>query len=53
MKEAVDMAEDNTTAYVSLTNDLMFHMVFTRNKEALKGLPSVFAEHFSGSDNPD
>ena len=27
--------------YISLTNDLLFHMVFTRNAEALKGLLSV------------
>ncbi|MBQ8162405.1 MAG: Rpn family recombination-promoting nuclease/putative transposase [Clostridia bacterium] len=26
--------------YVNLTNDLMFHMVFTKNKKALKGLLS-------------
>ena len=29
------------TEFVSLRNDLLFHMVFTRNKEALKGLLSV------------
>ena len=27
--------------YVALTNDLLFHMVFTRNAEALRGLLSV------------
>ena len=35
------MAENNGNAYVSLTNDLLFHMVFTRNAEALKGLLST------------
>ena len=35
------MAESNGNAYVSLTNDLLFHMVFTRNAEALKGLLST------------
>ena len=30
-----------TTEFVSLRNDLLFHMVFTRNAEALKGLLSV------------
>ena len=29
------------TEFVSLRNDLLFHMVFTRNAEALKGLISV------------
>ena len=29
------------TEFVSLRNDLLFHMVFTRNKKALKGLLSV------------
>ena len=35
------MAESKETTYVSLRNDLLFHMVFTRNEEALKGLLSV------------
>lgn len=35
------MSENNETTYVSLRNDLLFHMVFTRNEEALKGLLSV------------
>ena len=35
------MIEFDETTYVSLTNDLLFHMVFTRNAEALKGLLSV------------
>ena len=35
------MTDINDTAYVALTNDLLFHMVFTRNEEALKGLLSV------------
>ena len=35
------MAESNGNAYVSLTNDLLFHMVFTRNAEALKSLLST------------
>jgi len=30
-----------TTEFVPLRNDLLFHMVFTRNAEALKGLLSV------------
>ena len=29
------------TDYISLTNDLLFHMVFTRNLDALKGLLAV------------
>ena len=35
------MSENNETTYVSLSNDLLFQMVFTRNEEALKGLLSV------------
>ena len=35
------MDENKETTYVSLRNDLLFHMVFTRNEEALKGLLSV------------
>ena len=35
------MSENNETTYVSLRNDLLFHMVFTRNEEALNGLLSV------------
>ena len=35
------MSENAGNAYVSLTNDLLFHMVFTRNAEALKGLLST------------
>ncbi len=35
------MVENNETIYVSLRNDLLFHMVFTRNPEALKGLLTV------------
>ena len=34
------MADNHETAFVSLTNDLLFHMVFTRNSEALKALLS-------------
>lgn len=35
------MTEYQQTEYISLRNDLLFHMVFTKNKEALKGLLSV------------
>lgn len=38
-KEAVE--ETTCTTYIALTNDLLFHMVFTRNAEALKGLLST------------
>jgi len=41
LKEAKAMSEYQQTEYVSLRNDLLFHMVFTKNKEALKGLLSV------------
>ena len=33
-------AQENQTAFVELTNDLLFHMVFTKNEKALKGLLS-------------
>ena len=33
--------EDTETSFVSLRNDLLFHMVFTRNLEALKSLLSA------------
>lgn len=35
------MSEIQQTEFISLRNDLLFHMVFTKNKEALKGLLSV------------
>ena len=41
LKEANVMSEYQQTEYISLRNDLLFHMVFTNNKEALKGLLSV------------
>ena len=35
------MSEYQETEYISLRNDLLFHMVFTKNEEALKGLLSA------------
>lgn len=35
------MPKNADESYIALTNDLLFHMVFTRNAEALKGLLST------------
>ena len=36
----IEMGTENNSSYIELTNDLLFHMVFTKNEKALRDLLS-------------